>query len=97
MLVPYWSDRNIEVLLDDLAYHQSWDWLMLVVEKIESVVIKERGNSDLNFSVEIHNQGCRVFRNWTTIHKDHFNWHQTGNKMQSVCVEFIKWYNEQAK
>lgn len=70
-------------------YHSDWNWLMQVVEKIES----------LNFVVDIQNipglgQYCRIFsagadvvtvRNYETKIKAVYN----------ACVEFIKWYNQQ--
>jgi hypothetical protein len=76
-------------------FRTSWDWLMPVVEKIESV----RAEDDLYFSVEINRNGCRIYRSWTTSQDKHFGWHQTGNKLRSTyaaVVEFIKWYNKQS-
>ena len=97
MLVPYWSDRNNEVLLDDLAYNQSYDWLMPVVERIENTF--QVGTGDL----------CKVYISSNNNPKDkfyycnifgsedaQFNGESKQSKIESVyraVVEFIKWYN----
>lgn len=79
-----------------------WYYLISLVEKIERITINEVDqyndtSHDLNFSVEIRNNGCRIYRSWTTSVKPDFKWHQTGSKINSVynaVVEFIKWYNQ---
>lgn len=38
-VVPSWSDISHEGKLSDFNYHSSWDWLMPVVEKIETLRI----------------------------------------------------------
>jgi hypothetical protein len=62
-------------------YHKSWDWLMPVVEKIES----------LGYCVETGFGQCKIrFNNDRT-------WTDKGNKLASTyhrIVEFIKWYNK---
>lgn len=80
-------------LIEELKYNNSWDWLMPVVEKIENL----RLDNDLRFGVEIHVNGCRIMRSWTTSAIKDFGWHQTGSKIKSTynaVIQFIKWYNE---
>ena len=68
---------------DNLKYHSDWNWLMEVVEKIESL-----GNV---FSID--NKKVYILNDvaWCTA--------QVGEtKIQAVynaCLEFSKWYNEQ--
>lgn len=71
---------------DRLYYHIYWDWLMPVVEKIESL-----GYlffiSDLK--IEIANK-----KEYPNKSKNYF---VPGTKLNAVftaCVEFIKWYNQ---
>jgi hypothetical protein len=72
-------------ILKDLKYHKSWDWLMPVVEKIET----------LKFSVMVIGKYTRIqcphpYKEFATDICE--------NKIQSVykaVVEFIKWYNQQ--
>ena len=72
------------VLLDDLRYHSSWDWLMSVVEKIEFLS---------GHLVEIGLTSC-------TIKNIDLTWVHTSqgiSKIESVwlaCLAFIKWYNQ---
>lgn len=88
----YYITAKGAVALGELEYHSSWNDLMPVVEKIEALKFED----DLSFAVEIHRNGCRITRSWTTVDKPDFGWHQTGAKMHSTwkaVVEFIKWYN----
>ncbi len=57
----------------EMKYHSSWDWLMPVVSKIESISQKDtielRDNHNTNiewqFSVEIQNNQCMIHRDCT--------------------------------
>lgn len=75
----------------ELQYHTSWDWLIPVVEKIESLIFED--DEYYNFQIL---GGCCVY-----IISSH------GNEIVSVdnvsskidcaykaVVEFIKWYNQ---
>ena len=70
----------------DLKFHKDWNWLMEVVEKIES----------LGYKVDIlkweNSQYCGIYLNGKKI-----SGNETNTKIEAVynaCVEFIKWYNE---
>ena len=56
----YFSNRSPDnmhlCLLEDLKYHSSWDWLMLVVEKIQSIDITPAPNYK-GYRIEIVVQG----------------------------------------
>ena len=70
-----------------LLYHSDWNWLMEVVEKIES----------LEFEVFIETYEVRIELYNNTIFRQHTKV-SNQTKIQAVynaCVEFIKWYNEQ--
>ena len=72
----------------DLKYHLDWNWLMEVVEKIESLL------PDDSF-VTIEYKSC-----WIPIYDDEQPFGiecREETKTQAVynaCIEFIKWYNE---
>lgn len=85
-----------------LLFHSDWNWLMEVVEKIESLEDTER--------FEITNSGVNITHYQTKEVKFIYNGYHTNNgmylmtekavetKIEAVygaCVEFIKWYNEQ--
>jgi len=75
------SDRN---KLIDTPYHDSWDWLMLVVEKIE----------DLGYEICIINNECEIAT--TGYHNATFISQMKDTKIESVyaaVIEFIKLYN----
>lgn len=67
----------------NLRYNSSWDWLMLVVEKIES----------LQTNVIITNYSCEIY----THTNDYSTQIVYPSKIEAVwhsCIQFIKWYND---
>jgi hypothetical protein len=85
-----WKDTFTE---DQLKFHKDWNWLMSVVEKIESLKDKENNGK---YYFEIYKTSVTIFGNGTFLNEIINTEEKT--KIQSVynaCVEFIKWYNEQ--
>lgn len=89
-------------------YHSSWDWLMPVVEKIESLELGDLkglttnndGNKDehldCNAGVEIHGSYCNIYIQASMRLVDNFIEAHSENKITAVynaVIEFIKWYN----
>jgi hypothetical protein len=72
--------------IDQLKYHTSWDWLMPVVEKIES----------LGYNVDIDGESCVII---LTLQPLKLIWnHESDTKLSAVytaCIKFINWYNTQ--
>ena len=79
---------------NNLKFHSDWNWLMEVVEKIESI---EYGI----YQVDILQEGCKILeRCRLLIDKRVGKLESDTTKIESVylaCVEFIKWYNNQNK
>ena len=75
-------------------YDSDWNWLMKVVEKIESI-------EDCVYQVDILQEGCKILKRCCLlIDKRVGKLESDTTKIKSVylaCVEFIKWYNEQNK
>ena len=69
--------------LEGFIFDTDWNWLMEVVEKIESL-----GN---NFIIE----GNRGFINIPQIKQIELRKETKIEAVYNACVEFIKWYNEQ--
>ena len=72
--------------IDALKYHEDWNWLMEVVEKIES----------LGYRIEIVKHICRIYLS----NKETIIISENIPKIEAVysaVVEFIKWYNNQNK
>ena len=72
--------------IDELNYHEDWNWLMEVVEKIES----------LGYRIEIVKHICRIYLS----NKETIIISENTPKIEAVynaVVEFIKWYNNQNK
>ena len=68
---------------DELEYHTSWDWLMPVVGKCDSLSFYKRGESDIKWG-EIFNDE-EVIRAFQANEID---------VVYNSVIEFIKWYNE---
>ena len=84
----YFHDKGRYEL--ELKYHSSWDWLMPVVEKIES----------LGFDIKIKGIACSIRRLCEDETIIQFVLGDRARKRELVwatCLEFIKWYNEQPK
>lgn len=80
---------NFDEEIEELKYSSDWNWLMEVVEKIES----------LNYSIEINKQEENNYQ-CLVIQKDIKV--QTFSKIKieavyNACVAFIEWYNKQNK
>ena len=92
-----WGYADVEqerCFFEDLLFHSDWNWLMEVVEKIESI---EYGI----YQVDILQEGCKILeRCRLLIDKRVGKLESDTTKIESVylaCVEFIKWYNNQNK
>ena len=78
------KDLYIQHITDTLKFDTDWNWLMEVVEKIESK----------GFNFEIKRNWARISRKGENIV---LRWEEDRNKIDAVynaCVEFIKWYNQ---
>ena len=84
---------NIDIY-EQCKFHSDWNWLMKVVEKIESI-------EDGIYQVDILQEGCKILKKCSLlIDKTVSKLEPDTTKIKSVylaCVEFIKWYNEQNK
>ena len=79
----------------DLHYHSDWNWLMRVIEKIESLpTMKDNGN----FFFEIHQDSVTVFNSTRMdIIIEVMGQGSRINNVYQAVIEFIQWYNQQNK
>ena len=68
--------------LDKLKFHSNWNWLMEVVEKIES----------LGYSVDIKKDYVLIIGKHLPNIMERLN--SRKENVYNACAEFIKWYNE---
>lgn len=88
---------------DEMNYHKSWNWLMPLVEKIESIWHDDHGY----FGVFISSNGCTIqgtkFRSdiiEQNVPPVYFNNVVLGSKLESTyyaITNFIKWYLKNIK
>ena len=81
-------ETNYDICIDSLQYYSDWNWLMEVVEKIESIL-----PDDSIITIEYKNCFIPVLDD-----EEPFTIEGGGKtKIEAVynaCLEFIKWYNE---
>lgn len=84
-------ETELEVHARDTLFHESWEWLMEVVEKIESLGIYF-GISSKNITIfPIDNQNAN-----TPVVKI-MGWQEKLTKKEAIykaVIEFIHWYNK---
>jgi len=81
---------------DELKYNLRWDWLMSVVEKIESLdleLLKRNIKYNLDKGINFQNSNSIIIR-WDKNNKRVFI-SSDRNRAYKAVVEFIKWYNKQ--
>ena len=82
------KDKGYFYYENEICYHASWDWIMPVVEKIESD----------GFIVHIEQEICYIRNKTNSTENIVYNCQHP--KIESVyksVVEFIKWYNQNTK
>jgi hypothetical protein len=71
-----------------MKFHTDWNWLMQVVEKIESLGYKIEINKTQKFNscfiYDVNNK--TIVKTFTEIRIE---------AVYNACVEFVKWYNNQ--
>ena len=91
----YYYKDDVMCLPETMRYNSSWNWLMEVVEKIESLpTMKDNGN----FFFEIHQDSVTVFNStrMDIIIEVIGQGSRINNTYQAV-IEFIQWYNQETK
>ena len=69
-----------------MEFHSDWNWLMQVVEKIES----------LNFAIKVVVNEALIFcEDWESLDYIYAIEKTKIEATYNACVEFVKWYNEQ--
>ena len=81
--------------ITNFYYHSDWNWLMEVVEKIESLpTMKDNGN----FFFEIHQDSVTVFNSTRRdIIIEVIGQGSRINNTYQAVIEFIQWYNQETK
>jgi len=80
----------------DLLFHKDWNWLMMAVEKIESLKLEDR------MSVTIVGRACLIVSEYGNLIEAEvrtYTWKDSTkiNSTWDAVVKFIKWFNEQGK
>ena len=68
----------------DLKFNSDWNWLMEVVEKIES--IDNKAKEDFRTKLLHYQRNNKTLFNLSILEGKEY--------VYNACIEFIKWYNE---
>ena len=89
---------------EEMLFNSDWNWLMEVVEKIESISFEEDNFINVTIGNEakfIYDDGCGFDCTIQDAHGKLFELstceHTKIKTVYNACIEFIKWYNEQNK
>ena len=79
--------------LEEMRFHDDWNWLMQVVDKIESIVFDDNNS----FNVTIGSTNYCVIQDANGEVYDNVTDNGESKLLTTLyaCVEFIKWYNQQ--
>jgi hypothetical protein len=89
---------GLPIQLNSLKYHWDWNWLMEVVQKIESIpsTVSSPGTLCFRFDVKIKHHSCRI-NDWDVEGKNFIHMGGFPSKIEATyaaCVAFVKWYNQ---
>lgn len=88
----YWHKKDCQPLTI-LLFHKDWNWLMEVIDKIETIVDKK--NND-KFFFEIYQDSVIIFNsNRMDEIIEVIGQGSRINNVYQACVEFIQLYNKQ--
>ena len=85
---------------EQYKYHSDWNWLIQVVEKIESLRFRTLYENEcfMITKSKLSSFDIRSKDDYSTIFSDNYEInHYGGSKKENVynaCLGFIKWYNE---
>lgn len=80
---------------DRLLYHESWDWSMPVVDKINGLGKEFSLAIFKNYVSLTVEKGGKVYKDFSFAHAEYITAEQTGKEATfKLIVKFIKWYNE---
>lgn len=70
---------------EQLQYHDNWEWLMPVLEKIK----------ELDYPYLISNNTCSIYKVWQHTLASHDHSKTTIEATWKAVVKFIKWHKQQ--
>ena len=78
---------------NELCFHTSWDCLMPVVEKIDTLSYHHCGGTDLTYRFYWIKPYAKIIKHATIIAEDNHPVMMTA--IYNMVVKFIKWYNDE--
>lgn len=92
---------NEEFNLDSLQFHSDWNWLMLVVEKIENLGMLFKVSRWREDEVLLNGYWCTISDSFSGVEfADSAYIDDTETRIEAMylaCIPFVKWYNNENK
>lgn len=93
----YKNDNNHFYHFEDLRFHSDWNWIMMVIEKIEGLGFNTDSYSPIQGSVELE-YTLHEFNIWDKINPEIQGRGKTKKEAVIQAInQFLIWYNEQNK
>lgn len=74
----------------ELEYHKNWQWLMSVVEKIESITVE----NEQQYGVYIIGCDCHIEDREGNVITEYLSEETKTNAVYFACLNFVDWYIE---
>ena len=94
-------DGDTWYTIEQAKFHEDWNWLMPVVEKIEKMCLHKKGANPKGYSISVMIDGdyCRIQTNAATVNDPCYFARIVTDKSKIQCVfeavcQFIEWYNK---
>lgn len=98
-LENYFDNNGDTFLESELLFHSNWNWLMKVVEKIESLGMLFKVSRWREDEVLTNGYWCTISDSFSGVEfADSAYIDDTETRIEAMylaCIEFIKWYNLQ--
>jgi|SRR5690606_32945442 len=92
VIIPFKTVKDsFTTSISELKFHNDWNWLMWVVEKIEQTETKD----GRTFTIDIHKD--YVIINQYGEYNSQIIITEGGKRLENLynaCVEFVEWYNK---
>jgi len=97
LLPDYFEITEDFVWLRKIRYHDSWEWTMPVVTKINGLGKAFSLAIFKNYiSLTVEKSGNKFYKDFSFSHSEYITGEQTGKEaMFKLLVKFIKWHNQQ--
>jgi hypothetical protein len=81
---------------DNLRYHESWDWLFPIIDKINGMGKEYQFATFKTYvSLTVEKSGNKMYKDFSFANSEYITAEQTSKEAAyKLLIKFIKWHNE---